>query len=277
MAGLSKYLSLCLVVLLASTLLLPLVNAQSIPKPSVPEFSVSYVDLSYDVPTTTSINQYTGQTETHQGYHVENETIQLKIRNQPFTSYIENGQNISFYYNVREKGSYITQWIELYSPDNGYPTQSRTEYTTITFVLGNSSRFGYTPPNSQIDFQVQALIGSVHRISNITGGNQPPFEMFPWVFDGQKSNWSNTKTVTIPASSSSVTPTSSPTFTLTPSSTSPLNTNSELTTTLTWLIIGVLVISVISLLLYVRHLKRGIKPTSNNHRELVFGGYFAKL
>jgi hypothetical protein len=38
--------------------------------------------------------------------------------------------------------------------------------------------------------------------------------------------------------------------------TSPPNTNSELTITLTWIIIGILVISIISLLLYVRHLKR---------------------
>jgi hypothetical protein len=57
-----------------------------------------------------------------------------------------------------------------------------------------------------VDFQVQALIGSVHRISNIAGGNQSPFELFPWVFDGQTSDWSNAQTVNIPETSSSVSP-----------------------------------------------------------------------
>jgi hypothetical protein len=183
--------------------------AQTVSKPSIPEFTVKYVDSSYDVPATTSINQYTGKTVTNQGYHVENETLQLTIKNQPFTSYIDNGQNISFYYNVREKGDFSGHWIDFYSPDNGYPTESRGDYTTITFVLGNYSIFGYTPPNSKIDFQVQALIGSVHRISNITAGNQFPWELFPWIFDGQTSDWSNTQTVTVYAYSSSPTPTSS--------------------------------------------------------------------
>lgn len=198
MATLGRF-TACLVVILAVSSMLIVLSADAqTTKPSIPQFTVNYIDLSYDIPTTTSINQYTGQTETHQGYHVENITLQLKIRNQPFTSYLENGQNISFYYNVREKGSFSTQWIEMYSPDNGYPLQSRTEYTTITLFLGNNSRFGYTPPNSKIDFQVQALIGSVHRVSNITKDNQLPWEIFPWIFDGQTSEWSNTQTVTIP-------------------------------------------------------------------------------
>ncbi|MDT8782389.1 MAG: hypothetical protein IAX22_07085 [Candidatus Bathyarchaeota archaeon] len=58
-------------------------------------------------------------------------------------------------------------------------------------------------------------------------------------------------------------PTLTPSLTVTPAPslpnngpTSPSNINSELTITLAWIIIGILVISVISLLLYVRHLKR---------------------
>jgi hypothetical protein len=45
--------------------------AQSIPKPSVPEFTLVLVDSSYDVPTTYSIDPYTGDNVTHNGYHVE--------------------------------------------------------------------------------------------------------------------------------------------------------------------------------------------------------------
>ncbi len=72
-----------------------------------------------------------------------------------------------------------------------------------------------------------------------------------------------------PAPTPAPTPTPSPIVTPTPTDslpnngpTSPPNTNSDLTVTLTWVIIGILV-SVISLLLYVRYLKRSIKPASN--------------
>ena len=67
------------------------VFAQSIPTPSVPEFSLRFVDASYDVPTTYTIDDYTGQNITHPGYHVENRTIEVRIKNQPFTSYESNG------------------------------------------------------------------------------------------------------------------------------------------------------------------------------------------
>ena len=100
-------------------------SAQSIPKPSVPEFTVKFVDYSYDVPTTTSIDPYTGKTVTNQSYHVENRTIQLEIKNQPFNSYIANGQNISFYFNVREKGHYEENWTTIYSVDNYYTSESK--------------------------------------------------------------------------------------------------------------------------------------------------------
>ena len=59
----------------------------SLPTPSVPEFTVKFVDFSYYVPTTTSIDPYTGQNITNQGYYVENRTIELSINNQPFNSY----------------------------------------------------------------------------------------------------------------------------------------------------------------------------------------------
>ncbi|MCL5876513.1 MAG: hypothetical protein M1540_01715, partial [Candidatus Bathyarchaeota archaeon] len=96
----TKTIALALILVLATSSLIMVGSSseQTIPKPSIPEFTLKYVDLSYDVPVTTSIDQYTGKTVTIQGYHVENRTIQLTIKNQPFTSYIENGQNISFYF-----------------------------------------------------------------------------------------------------------------------------------------------------------------------------------
>ncbi|MGA2385675.1 MAG: hypothetical protein ABSG33_03995 [Candidatus Bathyarchaeia archaeon] len=189
------------------------VCAQSVPTPSVPQFTVKFVDSSYDAPTTTSTNQYNGQTTTNPGYHVENRTIQITIKNQPFTSYIQNGENISFYYNVKEKGQYATNWTTLYSPGYYFPTESNTGYTTLVYLIdANEPPFWDNLVNGgTVDFQVQAMIGSVHRISNITAGNELPWEMFPWIFDGQTSDWSPTQTVTVPSSSPS--PSQPPTVT----------------------------------------------------------------
>jgi len=81
-----------------------------------------------------------------------------------------------------------------------------------------------------------------------------------WYLAGESSEWSSTQTISIPADvpiASDSTPNPTPTDSLpNMSPTSSPNANSELTLTLTWVIIGVFVVSVISLLLYVRHLKR---------------------
>jgi 5-hydroxyisourate hydrolase-like protein (transthyretin family) len=69
------------------------VNAASIPKPSVPEFTVSVTDHSYDVQTTTTTNtDFDGRitTTTTPGYHMVNGSIELSIKNQPFTSYYDS-------------------------------------------------------------------------------------------------------------------------------------------------------------------------------------------
>ena len=191
-------------------------NAQSSKpaSPSVPEFTVKYVDLSYDVLAATSINQYTGKTVTTQGYHVENRTIQLTMKNQPYNP-IQNGLNVSFYYNVREKGQYSAStenWITIYNPGLDFPKASKSDYTILYFLIDENDYpfWDHLLNGGTVDFQVQAMVGAVHRISNITGDvNQPQFEMFPWVFDGQTSDWSGTQTIIVPANVAS-SPTSTP-------------------------------------------------------------------
>ncbi|MCW4000009.1 MAG: hypothetical protein NWE93_07205 [Candidatus Bathyarchaeota archaeon] len=191
-----------LLVLLAASLF-PAAFAQSIPKPKVPEFTVAYVDLSYDVPATTSIDQYSGKTVTTPGYHVMNRTLQLAIKNQPFTSTLLDGQNVSFYYNVKVKGQYTSDWITVYNPDLYYPTQSASDTTVLYYLIDRNEYpfWDHLVDGGTVDFQVQALIGAVHRISNITGGNQDPLDMFPWVFEGETSSWSSTQTISIPEDS----------------------------------------------------------------------------
>jgi hypothetical protein len=85
MGKLRKVSVMTLLLLLAAASLIAVnsSSAQSIPKPSVPEFSVKLVAHPYDVPpkTTTTIDQYTGEetTTTQPGYRVENKSIEVTI------------------------------------------------------------------------------------------------------------------------------------------------------------------------------------------------------
>jgi hypothetical protein len=200
----------------------------SIPTPSVPEFTVKFIDSSYDVPTTYSIDPYTGENVTHPSHRIENKSIELVIKNQPFTPVlVQEGTSTwtaNFYYNVRVKGNYSENWINLYSPAVVPLTPSNSDYTVLSFPLtlsptqpeqgyslesydtttnSYSPRLSGLPSNAQIDFQVEAMIGYVSRT----------VEFASWHFTGEESGWSNTQTITI---SESQTPTPSPATTPTP-------------------------------------------------------------
>ena len=170
--------------------------------PAVPEFTVELVDASYDVPTTYSTDPYTGTQVTHQGYHVAKRTIEIRIKNQPFTPYIDsNGRNITFYYNIRFKGHYV-EWgsdFDVVYNSGNMPTQSNSEYTVIAynsertyaFTLGWVSRYLEVSPGGELDFQVKALVGYTYE--TVTG---PGFHAAS--FTGEESDWSATQTLTIP-------------------------------------------------------------------------------
>jgi hypothetical protein len=192
----------------------PTPSSVPIPTPSVPEFTVKYVNSSYEVPASTTINPYTGQNTTNQGYYVENRTIDVIIKNQRFTpEWVNDGSDIfrdTFYYNVRMKVHVADVWTVLYNPYSWYPTQSNSEFTVLFYLLDENTYpfWNSTYSGAQIDFQVQALIGAVHRGYNPSATNQ--LEMYPFVFTGEMSDWSNTQTVTIPATSTSASPTPTP-------------------------------------------------------------------
>ncbi len=67
----------------------------------------------------------------------------------------------------------------------------------------------------KVDFQVQAMIGNIHRVYNPNHTSQ--LDMYPYVFTGEVSDWSNTQTITMPDGSVSsstpdpTTPTTTPT------------------------------------------------------------------
>jgi len=171
---------------------------------SVPEFTVELVDSSYDVPTTYSIDPYTGKNVTHEGYHVESRTIEIRIKNDMPNDYIAG-----FYYNIRWKGHFEEEWREFYHSSDGFLSRDsgaetvfsrEGEYLSTEGLKMDTRGMGATfPPESQIDFQVEAMIGSIqHRIASIYSYD---------VFVGETSGWSETQTLTI----ENQTPTPSPT------------------------------------------------------------------
>lgn len=163
--------------------------------PAVPEFTVALVNNSYDVPATVSIDPFTGEKVTHPGYRVENRSIEIRIKNQPFTPYVSNGRNITLYYNVSIKGHYEEHWEYIYNPDD-MPTISNSEHTVIpyeseggAFHLTPACKLLRVPIGGQVDFRVEALIGYIHAeaIGSTSG----------WFFSGKTSGWSGTQTLTI--------------------------------------------------------------------------------
>jgi hypothetical protein len=241
---------------LADTLQLDTAQASTdvtdIPKPSIPEFTLKLVDNSYDVPTTYSTDPYTGQTITHPATHVDNRSIEVTIKNQPFTAIsVNEGSSswlVDFYYNVRVKGHYADDWIALYPPADIPLKPSNSDYTTVSFLITQGysleaynaitdsydARLNGLPANAQIDFQVEAMIGYVSRTT----------EFASWHFSGEESGWSNTQTITIPESQ---TPTPSPAATPT---SSPQPASTELTTILGATIIAIALGAGLGLLIY---------------------------
>jgi len=104
-----------IVIFAASTLLLPLVNAQTIPKPDVPEFKLSYINYVYDVPAATS--QWSGEPIPNTAYHVDYRDVYVKVRDFPNDGYVnedsvKDGLREKLYYNVRVKNQFSNWWVE---------------------------------------------------------------------------------------------------------------------------------------------------------------------
>jgi hypothetical protein len=203
-------------------------NAQTIPKPTEPEFTLKVVSHPYDVAPETTIDPYTGKTViTQEGYHTENKSIEIMIRNQPFSTYTNEKDNvISLCYNFTFKGHYGNDWTTYKDPHfNGYVNATNSEYTIVSIPLLNYE-LGNVREGGELDFKVEALIGYQEASIVMT----PLGNGFTYGFSGESSGWSSTQTLTIPTSSS------------------------DLTITLTFVAVAFLVV-VVSLLLFKRHRK----------------------
>lgn len=264
MGSISKSFSLLIVIVLvaSSLMMVESASAQSIPKPSVPEFTVQLVDRSYDEPPTYQTDPYTGQTVLiRDGRHVDNKTFDFTIKNQPFTPYKNaDGKDVELYYKIRHKGQF-EEWSTIFAPKEDIAQSSGSGSTFTSFILGEGT-WGGISPNGIVDIQIKAQIGYYSLVND-------PYNR-PWdlsaVFTAvAESDWSNTQTITIPDTSASTsTSTPSPTSsnpTTSPTST-PTTTNSNsntisvpLSTLIAVVAIFLAIIVALSLLLFRRHRK----------------------
>jgi hypothetical protein len=204
----STFALLSIFILSASAMLMAFPSGVLAANPSVPEFSLAYVDHSYDVPVThwTTTDPYTGQQITHSsgGEHIDNRTIDVTIKNQPFTAYKDtttNNQIVNMYYNIRSKG-HFENWNSASGSHGQSGLQASTSATTaVSFNVG----YWNVPQGGQIDFQVQATLSYIN--STYSGGC---FTGSQTIVVGQ-SSWSDTKTLII-GNPTSPSPTTQPTW-----------------------------------------------------------------
>jgi hypothetical protein len=227
----------------------PTPNYNVIMRPSTPEFNVEFVDRSYDVPITYTnhTNPYTGEQTTikNGGNHVTNNTIDLTIKNQPFTPItLEDGNTPELYYAVRWRG-HFENWTGEFSPDQFKIVKaSDSEFTVVTYVLTSyaSGESGgiHIPKGGQIDFEVKAQAGYFYWYSD--GHIFPIGTAFEAI---KESDWSAAQTFTYPKD-----PTPFPTNpTLKPFSLD------DLVDIIAIIAVIALLLAVVSVLLYSRHRK----------------------
>ncbi len=200
MGGISKSFSLILIVLLAASSLIMAkpACAQSIPIPSVPQFTVQIVSNPYLIPQTNVTDPYTGQVTIYPSQIDENKSIVVTVKNQQFTStQLSDGNWTQLYYNLRWEPHFVQNDWTYYPvmppaniPASEYISASQSDYTVIpipTMWLPATYSNG-----TQIDFQVQALIGyeePIYASGSIVAGSAG------YLFTGQSSDWSPSQTL----------------------------------------------------------------------------------
>jgi hypothetical protein len=206
MRKINKNLCLLLIVILTAIGLLAIqpTYAQSIPKPSVPEFTLNFLDKSYDVAPTTipTTDPYNNRTTIRNipGYHVQDFEIEVTIKNQPFPTTI-GGNRTNLYYAIATKG-HFENWT-----NNDFPS-SGIEYSPIGFDVSVNSSSDFTvtylnannyKPGDQVDIEVRAVLGYAYSYPI-------PEHIIPviqTIYLYNSSDWSPTQTFTMPNTSPS--------------------------------------------------------------------------
>lgn len=195
----SKHLILLFISILLTSILVVAEPAfsSSVTTPSVPEFTLKFEAHPYDVPPTYSIDPYTGENViAEEGYHVENKSITVTIKNQAFTSSF-NGTNYYLFYNARVKGHFEEQWRQLYPLwgtiviSHMCPQASNSEYTTLSVSAEDY------PSDAQIDVQVRAYLGYDSQVFVPGGGISDHGHYEDAIVLDETSDWSETQTITL--------------------------------------------------------------------------------
>ncbi len=202
-----------------SLLMLKPVSAQSIPKPSVPEFTLQFVGSTYNA-------------------------LVVTVKNQPYDSAFG-----TMYYNLRLKdhnagnNSSIYPLDRLFYSYQTYPEQSTdSEYTNISITVQSN----FLLLGTQNDIEVEAMLGNIGRDAH--------YNPAPYVFNGQTSDWSNPQTIAIHAISTT-TPTINQSTTPNSTNGSPNSSTYLLIISITLIVIAFLLAIIIALLLFRRHRK----------------------
>ncbi|MCL2135861.1 MAG: hypothetical protein FWH37_10035 [Candidatus Bathyarchaeota archaeon] len=139
------------------------VNVYATSKPSVPQFSVTFIDNSYYVPATQTTDPYTGITITQPSHVVKNGKIDVTINNlSPTPHKTPEGYVCDLYYRVQYKGHFEEKWVPFsimyYGVASDYFVHfvkpSDAKYTIVSLSF---SDFDAPPSEAQLDFRVQAL------------------------------------------------------------------------------------------------------------------------
>jgi len=216
MYSFGKSITLLLILTICISCLTPLikpVNAQTVPKPSMPEFTVQLVDRSYNEPPAYQTDPYTGETKLiWAGGHVDNKTLDFTIKNQPFTRYKDaNGNDVELYYKIQHKG-YFEDWSDSPSFNIDIVRPSSSEDTFASFTISKFSGWDISP-NGTVDIRVKAITG-YYSVDN----------SYPWpgrsfLNTVSESDWSNTQTISISDGSVSVSTSPDPAQSQTPTPT----------------------------------------------------------
>ncbi|MCW4017443.1 MAG: hypothetical protein NWF00_01970 [Candidatus Bathyarchaeota archaeon] len=159
---------LFIVLMLLALSMANVIHAQSIPKPSVPEFTFMGG---------VSTSGYTSPTVFING-------MRINITNQPY-AFSVNGTTYVLCYDYRYKALSAQNWEEsAYSQNNSYPLQSNSNTTILTIP---EISLPQTSGAVQIDFQVQAIVEHYYQTESGT-----------FIFPDETSGWSPTITINFP-------------------------------------------------------------------------------
>ena len=188
-------------------------NAQiGVTTPIVPGFNVTFQNYSIYISPTYGVDPFSGKAVmTKSDYTQLDQWVNVNIGGQSFVRYNNSaGQLISLYYEVRWKGNHDMSWqtvppsIHFEDAADSLASQAIGCLISIGFKGVNSGggAEGYMalldPTATQIDFQVEAMIGYYNSND---------------AFVGQSSGWSNTQTLQVQVVSN---PTPTPILTSTP-------------------------------------------------------------